>query len=240
MWCGLLSFECKMYISLLKMTKEGPALIKDVKNDSHLTTDIVEKLLGKLQNQNIVYVTGESVQADAQGRLQLAVLAATAGYDIETVSNLLCWQEFEELAATALRNNNFAVHKNLHFKGANRRWEIDVVGCKKPLVICIDCKHYQHRIAPSALKKIVEAQIERTKAFADSLPNVALKMDCSTWESAKFVPAVLSLLPSSFKFYNTVPIVPVLQLQDFLTQFPAYANSMKFIQKSFSHLSHDS
>jgi hypothetical protein len=234
-----MSFECKMYISLLKLTVEGPALIKDVKNDSRLPTSIVEKLLQKLQNQNIIYLTSETVQAETTGRLQLAILAATAGYDIQTVSNLLCWQEFEELAATALRNNNFSVHKNLHFKGTGRRWEIDVVGCKKPLVICIDCKHYQHGIAPSALKKIVESQIERTKAFADSLPNVALKLDCSTWENAKFVPAVLSLLPSSFKFYNTVPIVPVLQLQDFILQFPAYANSMKFIQKNFRHLSHD-
>jgi hypothetical protein len=235
-----MSFECKLYISLLKMTKEGPALIKDVKNDSHLTNDIVEKLLDKLQNQNIVYVTGDLVQANAEGRLQLAILVATAGYDIETVSNLLCWQEFEEIAATALRNNNFSVHKNLRFKGAGRRWEIDVVGCKKPLVICVDCKHYQHGIASSALKKIVESQIERTRAFADSLPNVVLNLDCSNWENAKFVPAILSLLPSAFKFYNTVPIVPVMQLQDFITQFPAYANSMKLIQKNFSHLSHDS
>jgi hypothetical protein len=237
--CGgvwAVSFEFKMYISLLKLTLNRTALIKDVKNDSHLPTDIVEKLLQKLQNQNILYLTNDSVQIDAQGRLQLAVQAATAGYDIQTISNLLCWQEFEELAATALQNNNFCIHKNLHFKGAGRRWEIDVVGCKKPLVICIDCKHYHHAITPSELKKIVDSQVERTKAFADSLPNVALKLDCETWDNAKFVPAVLSLLPSSFKFYNTVPIVPVLQLQDFLIQLPAYANSMKFTHKTFSHL----
>jgi Holliday junction resolvase-like predicted endonuclease len=152
---------------------------------------------------------------------------------------LLCWQEFEEIAATALRNNNFTVTKNMRFKSSGRRWEIDVVGCKKPLVVCIDCKHYHHTITPSELKKIVDSQIDRAKAFADVLPNPKLTLDCIQWDTAKFVPAVLSLLPSSFKFVFDVPIVPVLQLQDFLTQLPAYANTLKFIPKSFEHLSHE-
>ncbi|MCW4024894.1 MAG: DUF234 domain-containing protein [Candidatus Bathyarchaeota archaeon] len=235
-----MSFECKLFISLLKLTKETPALIKDVKNDSRLPLDIVEKLLQKLQNQNLLYLTGDSVHVETQGRLQLAVLSATSGYNIEDISNLLCWQEFEEIAATALRNNNFSVSKNVRFKGNGRRWEIDVVGCKKPLVICIDCKHYHHAIAPSALKKIVNSQIDRTKALADTLPNPKLNLDCTQWDSAKFVPAVLSLLPSSFKFVFDVPIVPVLQLQDFLLQLPAYANTLRFIPKSFGHLSDES
>jgi hypothetical protein len=234
----VVSFECKLFISLLKLTKKTPALIKDVKNDSRLPIDVVEKLLQKLQNQNILYLTDDSVQVNTQGRLQLAVMAATSGYNIEDISNLLCWQEFEEIAATALYNNNFSVSKNVRFKGNGRRWEIDVVGCKKPLVICIDCKHYHHTIAPSALKKIVDSQIIRAKALTEALPNPNLNMDCTLWDSAKFVPAVLSLLPSSFKFVFDVPIVPVLQLQDFLIQLPAYANTLKFIPKSFEHLSH--
>jgi hypothetical protein len=236
--CGVVSFESKLYISLLKLTKETPALIKDVKNDSHLPIDVIEKLLQKLQNQNILYSIDDLVHVHTQGRLQLAILSATSGHNIEDISNLLRWQEFEEIAATALHNNNFTVSKNLRFKGAARRWELDVVGCKKPLVICIDCKHYHHTISPSALKKIVDSQIDRTKALAESLPNPKINLDCTQWGNTKFVPAILSLLPTSFKFVFDVPIVPVLQLQDFLSQLPAYVNSMNFISRSFNHLRH--
>ena len=153
---------------------------------------------------------------------------------------MLRWQEFEEIAAIALKNNGYIVAKNVRFKHAGRKWEIDVVGCKKPLVTCIDCKHWHHGMSPSALKKIVENQVERTMALSESLPNISLDIECAKWNKAKFIPAVLALIPGSFKFYDMVPIVPVLQLQDFLNQLPAYIESLKYFLKEFNHLCHDS
>jgi hypothetical protein len=47
---------------------------------------------------------------------------------------------------------------------------------------------------------------------------------------------ILSLFPSSFKFCDNVPIVPVLQLQDFLIQLPAQVESLMYFVKKFSHL----
>ena len=157
---------------------------------------------------------------------------------MENISNLLCWQEFEEIAAFALRNFGYAVSNNVRFKYSNRKWEIDVVSCKKPLVVCIDCKHYQHAISPSALRRIVNSQVERTKAFADSLPNVSLHLECTKWNDAKFVPTVVSLMPSSLKFHDKVPVVPVLQMQDFLNQLPMHIESLKTFSKNFNKLSH--
>jgi Holliday junction resolvase-like predicted endonuclease len=152
---------------------------------------------------------------------------------------LLCWQEFEDIVALALKNNGYVVKKNVRFKHDAKRWEIDVVGCKKPIVICIDCKHWQRAISPSALHKIVDLQTQRTLALADSLPNISLKLECDKWEKAKFIAAVLSLLQSPFKFYEKVPVVPVLQLQDFICQLPAYTETMKFFSTSIRNLSYD-
>ena len=76
-------------------------------------------------------------------------------------------------------------------------------------------------------------------ALANSLPNINLRIECAKWEKAKFIPAVLSLIPSEFKFYQKVPVVPVLQLQDFICQLPAYAESLKFFPKTFNCLSHN-
>jgi Holliday junction resolvase-like predicted endonuclease len=226
-------------MSLLKLTKDGPVLLESVKRDAKTTSGIARKLLEKLQNEDMVYLKQDSVEADSYSRLKLAVKAVSIGADVEHVSNLLRWQEFEDIAAVALERNNYIVAKNVRFKHAGRRWEIDVVGCRKPLVICIDCKHWRHGTAPSALRRITEAQVERTRALAESLPNVSLELECAKWDKAKLIPAILTLVPVSFKFYDKVPIVPVLQLQDFLSQLPAYTESLKYFSKEFNHLRHD-
>jgi len=234
-----MSVESNLVISLLKLTKKGPVLTESVNKDAHIPSATGRKLLFKLQNEGLIYLKKGSVEVESGCRLKLAVKAVFLGADVERVSNLLCWQEFEEITAFALKNNGYTVSSNVRFKNAARRWEIDVVGCKKPLVVCIDCKHWQHAIAPSALKRIVDSQVERTKALADSLPNIALKLECAKWSEAKFIPCILSLMPSSFKFIYEVPIVPILQLQDFLNQLPAYTESIKFFPKTFNSLSHN-
>ena len=234
-----MSVECNLVISLLKLTKKGPVLTESVNKDARIPSATSRKLLKKLQSEGLVYLKQDSVEVENSDRVKLAVKAASLGADVEHISNLLCWQEFEEITAFALKNNGYAVSNNVRFKHAAHRWEIDVVGCKKPLVVCVDCKHWQHAIAPSALKRIVDSEVERTRALADSLPNIALKLECTKWSEAKFIPCILSLMPSSFKFYNQVPIVPILQLQDFLNQLPAYIGSIKFFPKTFHSLSYN-
>ena len=228
--------ERDLLTSLLKLTKDGPVLIESVNQDSRIASDIVRKLLRKLQNEDLLYLNGNTVEADSSQRLRLAVKAASLGADVERISTFLRWQEFEDIAALALERNGYTVAKNLRFTYAGRRWEIDVVGCRKPLVLCLDCKHWQRGVKPSALRKIVEAQAERAHALAGTMPSPKLKVNCVKWNEAKFIPVIVSLIPSSFKFYDDVPVVPVLQLQDFLIQLPAYVESLKYFTKKFSHL----
>lgn len=234
-----MSIERNLVISLLKLSKEGPVLIESVKNDAKIPMTVMYKMLDKLKTENLVYVKQDAVSVEIDARLKLAVKAVSLGADVENISSLLCWQEFEAIAAMALRNNGYLVQNNVRFKHGGRRWEIDVVGCKKPLVVCIDCKHWQRALSPSVLKRTVNAQVERTKALADSLPNITLKLECTKWDKAKFLPAMLSLVPCLFKFYHKVPVVPVLQLQDFIYQLPAYVETLKFFPKSFNPLGHD-
>jgi Holliday junction resolvase-like predicted endonuclease len=156
----------------------------------------------------------------------LAVRALKSGCDLERVSGFLHWKEFEGMAAVALESNGYTVVRNLHFKHGGRRWEIDIVGWKCPIVVCLDCKHWHHGLQRSAAERIAEQQTERTRALVMSLPNPAVKIEFLSCGTAKFVPAVLSLTFDKFKFYKGVPVVPVLQLQDFLNQLPAYADSL--------------
>jgi hypothetical protein len=228
--------ERDLLISLLKLTKDGPVLIETVNSDAKIASDIVIKLLESLQKQGLVYLKDGFLKVDSDGRLMLAVKSVSMGADIERVSTFFSWQEFEEIATFALEKNGYAAIKNVRFKNEGKRWEIDAVGCRKPLVLCVDCKHWHRGLKPSGLKRIVEAQVKRTHALLNTLPAVSLKLECAKWKKAKFVPVILSLIPSSFKFYDNVPVVPILQLQDFLMQLPVQIESLKYFTKYFSHL----
>ena len=223
-------------ISVLKLTKEGPAARENINKDAKVPSSVALKLLRKLQNDGLIYLRNDVVEADSESRLRLAVKAVELGADVERMSDFLKWQEFEGIAALALERNGYFVVKNVRFKHAGRRWELDVIGCRKPLVVCIDCKHWHHGMHPSVLKKMAEAQTQRVKALSETLPNVSLEIECTNWEKAKLVPVILSLISSGFKFHENVPIVPVLQFQDFLSQLPACVESVKYFAKEFSHL----
>jgi hypothetical protein len=233
------SVELNLIISLLKLTKKSSVLIENVNSDARLPKATSRKLLDKLQCEGLVYLKQDIIEVEGSGRLKLAIKAASLGADVEQVSHLLCWEEFEEIAAFALKTFGYTVANNVRFRHETHRYEIDVVGCKKPNVICVDCKHWQHSIGPSAIRKIVDEQVERTRALAESLPNVKVNLECTKWSDAKFIPAVLALFPSSFKFYDKVPVVPILQLQDFLNQMPLYMDSLKYFPKAFNNLRHN-
>jgi len=229
-----MSIERDLIITLLKLTKDGSVSKGIVKKDAKLPSDIVENLLRKLQKDRLIYLQTDIVEVSSLQRLKLAVRTISLGADIESVSGFLQWKEFEGIAAVAFERNGYCVKKNLRFKHAGRRWEIDIVGFKQPIVVCMDCKHWHHGLSPSVLKKIVEEQAQRTSALAESLPNPAVKAEFVSWNSVKFIPAILSLVTGSFKFYDDVPIVPVLQLQDFLGQLPAYTDVLKPFTKPLS------
>lgn len=232
----LLSFEKNLLISLLKLTKTGAASQESVKLDAKLPTSVSSILLKKLQNESLVYLRNDFVEATDESRLKLAVKAVQLGADVERVSDFLHWQEFESMASWALESNGYVTAKNVRFTHVKKRWEIDVVGCKKPLVVCVDCKQWHRGLNPSSLKRIVEAQCTRVTAFAESLPIKSKDFSCSKWENAVFVPVILSLIPFRARFYDEVPVVPVLQLQDFLQQLPLNLDTVKTIRKKFTHL----
>ena len=225
-----------MLVLLLKLTKTGKVLTENVKMESKLSSNIFKKMLKELQKEGYIIIEKGVIRIGNSNRLRLALKAASLGSDIQEISSLFSWQEFEDMAALALERNGYVVAKNVRFKYSNRRWEIDVVGCRKPLVLCIDCKHWKRGLRPSALIRVVEKQAERSYSLMEALPISSLRLECAIWRRAKFIPIILSLFPSSYKFHKAVPVVPVLQFQDFLTQLPALVGSLRYSTKNFHHL----
>ena len=58
-----------------------------------------------MQNENLVYLDGDKVEVNTENRLKIAVKAASLGADIQNISDMLKWQEFEEIAALELKIN---------------------------------------------------------------------------------------------------------------------------------------
>ena len=230
-----MSVERNLIISVLKLTQNGSVSYELIKKDANIPSVVYQKLLRKMQNDGLVYLRNAFVETDDLQRLRLAIIAVQLGSDPELVSSFLRWNEFEDIVAVALVQNGYCVKKNLRFKHAGHKWEIDVIGCKKPIVMCVDCKRWRHGLTPSALRKVVAEQVERTKALVESLPNPVVKIEFATWQTATFVPAVLSLTESRLKFYDDVPIIPVMQFQDFINQLPAYMTEIKHFKKSLTN-----
>lgn len=222
-----MTIERNIAITILKLTKNGPVEQQLINIEAKTPEANVRELLEKLQNGGLIYLHNGIIDANVTQRLRLAVYAMNLGADLEQTSSFLQWQEFEGMAAFALEQNEYSVLKNLRFKHGGRKWEIDIVGCKESFVICIDCKHWHHGLSPSTLKRIVKEQIERTEALVKSLPDPTIKVKFTSGYKAKLIPVILSLTTGAMKFHDNVPIVPVLQLQDFLDQLPLYADSLK-------------
>ena len=222
-----MTFETEAIISLLKHSGKQTVSHETIKNEARIPSDTVKKLIRKLQYDGLVNLQAETVDVDTGQRLKLAIKAVNSGADLERVTRLLSWQEFEGIAAFGFEQNMYKVSRNLHFKQTTRRWEIDVVAYKKPLAICADCKHWKHGLSPSVSRRVAREQAERTSALADALPNPKIKLDCRLEELTLFVPMILSLIAPREKFYDGVPIVPVLQLQDFLNELPGHLESLR-------------
>ena len=226
-----MKFEYYLLISLLKLTANGVVdkeiLIKDAKIPELKATELIDYL----QNEDLIFLDKHDVCLTGESRVKIALLSLNFGADLECLSKYLHWKEFEDFTSVALEKSGYSVWKNVRFKHEGTRYEIDVIGCRKPLVICIDCKHWSRRIGSSALNKIVQAQKRRTESLAKSLPNKSLQLECIRWGEAKFLPAILSLIPSNCKMVNKVPVFSILQIRDFLTQLPIEIDSFNpFIQ----------
>jgi Holliday junction resolvase-like predicted endonuclease len=228
-----MTLERDILISILKLTKSGPIAEEIIARDVNVPVQLTHELLNKFRDAELIKWQNKAIEASSNQRAKIAIHAIKLGADFERLCRVLEWIEFENLAATAFEANNFAVRRRFRFKWAQRRWEIDVLGCRKPLIACVDCKHWTHGWRGSAIRKAAEAQALRTKVLAEALPSLRKKIGLVQWRQATLIPVVLSLVPGPLKFYEKVPIVPILQIQNFLNELLAHITALAHFRAYF-------
>lgn len=207
-------------LRLLKMTQAGPVSRSDVAKAMNLPTETVDEAL-RLYSQTGLFDEYDGViEASPPQRIRIAMTALTLGVDFERICSLLSWKEFEGMTAQAFEANGFRVIRNFHFKNLSKRWEIDVLGMKQPMILCADCKHWKRGWRNAASANAAQSQVERTAALSEVLPQYSRILGIESWTQTRLVPMVLSLVQGPSKFHNGAPVVPVLQIQDFINEIP--------------------
>lgn len=228
-----MAHEKQVITTVLRLTQTGPVTKDLLRKHTRLDIALQNKTLTKLSGDGLLQLKQNLIVVSPNQRVNLAFRAIMQGEDLEKTCRFLKWSEFEGVTAEALQVNGFKVLRNLRFKHKGKRWELDVVGFREPLIVCVDCKHWGKRLNQAGLIKAVEVQVERTKAFADALQNYWKKTGLNEWKTALLVPLVLSLISGSVRFHDNVPIVAILQLQDFINILPFEAHSLQhFHQQS--------
>ena len=218
--------QTEVIISVLKHTNGGPVVEEAVAINANVPVPVTNKILRHLRESGFIEYDNELIELTSNQRVKLAIHAINHGTDIERVCKVLEWKEFENFAATAFEKNNFAVKRRFRFKASGRRWEIDVVAISEPIIVCVDCKRWRRGWGNSAIQRIVDLQAQRTQVLAAALNSLQRKINLGEWKQATLFPVILSLFPGPVKFYSKVPVVPILQLQNFVDEFQGHTKEL--------------
>jgi len=195
---------------------EGGVNVTDFAVVSELDEINAKELLYTLVQNGIGIWNDDLVDFDIPNdRLQTALFAIKLGATIEDVSEFLTWRDFESLTGIILQEHDFDVTKNLIL--TKPRMEIDVVGEKMNIALLIDCKHWKN-MSKSTLDEIVKKQIERVKHYVSD-------------KSISALPVIVTLHQEVIQFIGNVPIVPIMKLSSFLSEFMGNLDSLKSIEK---------
>ena len=144
----------KLLVVMLKASKTGID-IHQLARELNISSNIVNDVLREYESRGLVTIHHDELSATPLQRLNLATLAINHGISIEQVAHNLEWQEFEDLAIRVLHHHSYSTKKHYRFKHHDRRFEIDIVGVKQPLILSIDCKHWKKSWQRSATLQMI-------------------------------------------------------------------------------------
>lgn len=213
--------KAESIISLLKKLREGETL----------DTEAFGKIIGDPELFDLLTTKGyndlvkQRNSFNLESRLEISSFALEYGADIEEVCKLLSWKEFEAFSKNVLEKNNFFCIQNFRFKQNKKRYEIDVVGLREPLILCVDSKHYKKSGKSYVLRTYCKKQIERIEAFSRVLFKMASKLRIIKWKEAKIIPLIVTLLAEE-TVSSEIPIVPFFKLNSFIMELPTYISEI--------------
>lgn len=220
--------EREILQAILKLTDHGPIDRTLVAKSTNFPSDVTQQLLKKFEKNGLLNFDDKILEISSARRIKVAIAALKLGADFENICQYLKWDEFESFSMQILEIHNYRVTKNLRFSEDKKRWEIDLLACKKPVILSVDCKHWKSNWSRGAIIRMVEEHIKRTRSFTRILPEIKEKLRLEQWKQFKIVPIILSLRSYPLKMYHNSPIVSIFQFQNFLNDLPIHIGSLTY------------
>lgn len=165
-------------------------------------------------------------------KVRVAIRALQLGEPNRLILSTLTWQEFEEFVAHLLTFHDFQTYHRFRFS-RSRRYEIDIVASRQPVLFCIDCKQYGVRLGKAAsLRTAAEAQLHRTEALAKDFAQFQVNLGCLDWAQPLLIPLLVTMMTEDIQFHEQIPIVPASLLNAFLLKFEEQLDTLCIIRPS--------
>ena len=208
-------------IALLENTRKKPVDSSTLRETVRVTDEAYNTCITHLASNGLIEEDHGNITASLNQRLELALKAVQSGGDLERVSRALGWLEFEEIVARIFEENGYDVKRRFRFQADGRRWEIDILATRRPLIVCAECKHWAKGLGSTTARRIVEIHLEKVETLSRSTRDLQESMGIESWKQATMIPMTLSLQPARERIYRRIPVVSVYGLPGFLSEFEA-------------------
>ena len=208
-------------IALLENTQKKPVDRNTLREMIRVTDEAYDTYMTHLESSGLIDEESGNITASLNQRLELAIKAVQAGGDLERVSRALGWLEFEEIVARIFEENGYDVKRRFRFQADGRRWEIDILATRRPLIVCAECKHWAKGLGNTTARRIAEIHLEKVETLSRSVRGLKGRMGIEGWGQATMIPMALSLQPARERIYRRIPVVSVYGLPGFLSEFEA-------------------
>lgn len=204
--------------------------VRDLASKARFSTQMTADIINRLSMYGLLISEHETIIVNRVNRIQLAIEAVNNGMDWERICRTLGFREFEDITAEAFRANNFKVYSRFIFRHAGRRFEIDVVGQRRHIIICADCKHWSRGMSIGQLFQAVKKQAERTQTLVKDAQICKNRFNVTNESEILFIPIIITLGNPKNRMIERVPIVPVLALRSFLAEFDLNLKSLTILK----------
>ncbi|MFQ5710996.1 MAG: restriction endonuclease [Candidatus Geothermarchaeales archaeon] len=184
----------------------------------HIRSVEILAVAEELSSRSLLKVVGEMLEASLKQKFGIVYLALRRGASLRKISESLSWRDFEEFAAEIFTYHGYDVETHVVLR--RPRMEVDIEARKDKTMILADCKHWSKPLHDSTLKKIVEAQIDRSFHLLEKRGG----------SGDKAYPIVITLQSLGKPLFKGVPIVPINQLNNFLLEFPGFIHEIFHVE----------
>lgn len=218
-------------LPLLQLSKEGETISLEqlVEQTKIPSNQLKQKLIDKLDG--FIDVQGDMIHISKIKKMVLVEKAIHSGIGIQDIIETLHWREFEAFCLMVFDYNDFQTIQNFHFSHNKKRFEIDVVAIKEPLVFAIDAKKWKTG-SGGALKTMVQNQSIRVKSLASALRTIKIrqKLPIKQWKQVLLIPMLVTSKTYEIQIFQKIPVLPFFKLNQFINEYHRYAESIQHFQ----------